>query len=531
MVLQRNKIIGFYIGHSKKEFNPDVVHSGINDFTFECTGFFIRVWGIGNVRSLVADNYFSLSLFKSEDLLDRNVVIRFDDEAITVENDWLGSIPVFYNPDECIISTLSNLCLTNNEIDLEGLSNYFDFGYSVFERTPFKSVKFLRYFSKAVLSADGLKIENKSDPILEAEFFAQESKEQDVIDLMQAYIAHIESKTQGDIVLPTSGGYDSRILNHLITDKSRIKSFTYGISKAQSDSYEVVYAKKISEILKTDWKQIQLNDFHQYIKDWFAIYGVSTHLHGMYHIEFYIKLLEKTRLDSPTFLSGIIGDAWSESGKFEQINNVGDITKLGYSHGMSLDKCNSNIETSNNLYSAYFNKFSRCLEDDRVKTVQAMRMKINLLSYLTQIPEYFGLPVWTPFLNFEIVKATLNIPESRRKDRIWQRDFFRKVGLNLEEMNLKSSKINRLNYEVARKSPLEPLNVGLMTPYVKKSRLIEINKMLSNQGLFDSAKNQLLFVPKVGGLLHHLGFKNNFLIALYEYYVIKSVEKGLSYVD
>jgi hypothetical protein len=82
---------------------------------------------------------------------------------------------------------------------------------------------------------------------------------------------------------------------------------------------------------------------------------------------------------------------------------------------------------------------------------------------------------------------------------------------------------------VARKSPLEPLNVGLMTPYVKKSRLIEINKTLSSQGLFDSVKNQLLFVRKVGGLLSLLGFKNNFLIALNEYYVIKSVEKGLSY--
>ena len=54
---------------------------------------------------------------------------------------------------------------------------------------------------------------------------------------------------------------------------------------------------------------------------------------------------------------------------------------------------------------------------------------------------------------------------------------------------------------------------------------------VSKQDLFDSIKNQLLFVPKVGGLLRRLGFKNNFLIALNEYYVIKLVEKGLSYVD
>lgn len=527
-----NKIIGFYIGKDKKEFNQDVFHSGINDFTFNCAGFFIRVWGIGDIQSLISDSYFSLSFFKTDDLLDRNVVVRFDNKTITVENDWLGSIPVFYNPDEYIISTLPNLCQTNNEVDLEALSNYFDFGYSVFERTPFKSVKFLRYFSKAVLSADGLNIENKSDPILEAEFLAQESKEQDVIDLMQAYIANIESKTRGDIVLPTSGGYDSRILNHLITDKSRIKSFTYGISKTQCDSYEVVHAKKISEILKTDWKQIQLNDFHKYIKDWFTIYGASTHLHGMYHIEFYIKLLEKTKLDSPTFLSGIFGDIWAGSINYKSINSPRKLINLGYTHGMCLNKQFKNFDESASFYKKdYFDKNSISLAENKLKSVFTIRLKILLISYLTQIPEYFGLPVWTPFLNFKIVKATLNIPGSKRKNRIWQRDFFRKVGLNLEDMNLKSSKVNKLDYEVAQKSPPEPLNVGLMTPYVKKSRLIEINKTLSNQGLFDSIKNQLLFVPKVGGLLSLLGFKNNFLIALNEYYVIKSVEKGLSYVD
>jgi len=42
-------------------------------------------------------------------------------------------------------------------------------------------------------------------------------------------------------------------------------------------------------------------------------------------------------------------------------------------------------------------------------------------------------------------------------------------------------------------------------------------------------KNQLLYIPKIGGLLRRLGFKNEFLKALYEYYVIKAIEKGLKY--
>ena len=41
--------------------------------------------------------------------------------------------------------------------------------------------------------------------------------------------------------------------------------------------------------------------------------------------------------------------------------------------------------------------------------------------------------------------------------------------------------------------------------------------------------NQLLNIPKIGGLLVRLGFKNKLLKALDEYYVIKAIEKGLKY--
>jgi len=152
-----------------------------------------------------------------------------------------------------------------------------------------------------------------------------------------------------------------------------------------------------------------------------------------------------------------------------------------------------------------------------------------LLSYLTQIPEYFGLPVWTPFLNFDIVKATLNLPEDQRINRRWEKDFFKKVGLNLEEMHLKSVKSNELDYEVAKRAKLEPIDVDLMARFIKRKRLVEINRYLSSFSIFERIKNQLLYIPKIGGALRRLGVKNDFLRALYEYYIIKAMEKGLKY--
>ena len=457
--------------------------------------------------------------------MDRNILIGFDEENIILENDWLGSIPVFYNKIESIVSTVSNYCLKNKKIDSEGLSYFCEFGYSVFEKTMFRDIQFMRYFSKLII-ADSIVVEYKPDPVLDKSFLENNSSEYGAIHLMQEYISDIESNINGDIVLPTSGGYDSRILNYFIKDKKRIRSFTYGISKDQSKSDEVIHAKKISEIYHTKWEQIELREFHKYIDDWTDVYGFSTHLHGMYHIEFYKNISIIYDFSSSSFLSGIFGDIWAGSVKYQDLKIYQDVINLGYTHGLNLDLKYLDLKIDENLKHNYFKTNCKYFISDKIKSVFTVRMKLMLISYLTQIPEYFGMPVWTPFLNFEIVKSTLNIEDSRRENRVWQRDFFRKVGLSLEDMNLKSTKSNKLDYEIGQNGKLEDIDIELMKDYIDEKRLLDINKIISHLTLYEKIKNQILYIRKVGGFLKLLGFKNEFLNALHEYYVIKAIEKG-----
>ena len=96
-------------------------------------------------------------------------------------------------------------------------------------------------------------------------------------------------------------------------------------------------------------------------------------------------------------------------------------------------------------------------------------------------------------------------------------------------MNLKSVKSNKLDYEIAKNVDFELIDINIMKKHIKQSRLIEINNILSNLSIFETIKNQLLYIPKAGGVLRRLGFKNEFLNALYGYYVIKAIEKGLKY--
>lgn len=249
----------------------------------------------------------------------------------------------------------------------------------------------------------------------------------------------------------------------------------------------------------------------------------------MYHIEFYKRILGENKFTSPSFLSGIIGDAWAEAGKFKQVNSVDDITALGYSHGMSLAEKHSQIKLTTEDKVNFYNYVKNYIKSDRVKAVMAMRLKLQLISYLTQIPEYFGLPVWTPFLNFNIVKNILNLPDDRRINRAWQVDLFQRTGLNLEEMGLRSSRTNKLNYIIGKKTDFEPLDTNLLSSYAKIDRIQEINETLNRETGLQQLINELLYVPKISGVLRRLGFKNKFLIALNEYYVLKALEKGLKY--
>ena len=383
------------------------------------------------------------------------------------ETDWLASRPIFYNERTGKVSYNINdvIDLADLEFDPEGFNNYLDFGYSVFEQTLIKHVKFLRHSSRLTIHDDGrLEVEYLDDPV--EQWLGKTSHEDDVLDRLETTVRRWEESVEGDIIIPTSGGYDSRLLNFLIEDKSRIRSLTYGISENQAESYEVVYAKKLSEVLGTRWEQIELGDFHHYFDDWDRLFGVSTHAHGMYHIEFYRKILAKVGEGRP-LLGGIIGDAWAGSVKMLKVNHSGELFILGYTHGLRADPGQSLLKDDGKLREGYFNKMHEKLLHPVRNVVEAMRFKIVLLSYLLIIPETSGFRPWSPFLDPSIALGMATLPPERRKDRLWQCEFFRKHGLDFEAMNLRASHQNTLDWQALRRIPVKPLDTHILRELIK----------------------------------------------------------------
>lgn len=443
------------------------------------------------------------------------------EKKLLFETDWLASIPIFFNAlNGAAGSKIQSLLHDNADLSFhpEGLYNFLNFGYSVFGQTPLKNVRFLRHSSRLWQTESGvLNVEIMDDPF--DRFESYRLSESDLVDLIRNKVRAWEASLPADqeIVLPLSGGFDSRLLLWCLREPSRVRAYTYGISNDQSRSLEVVHARALAERFGIRWEQIPLGDFHRYFEDWDAEFGVSTHAHGMYHFEFYAKIREKLR-GKHGFLSGIIGDAWAGSIPPRRLDSRSQLVELGYTHGMRVDPSWMSMSVQHNLFDQFWTDHREQLSDYRFQVVTTIRLKIMLLSYLLRIPRLFNFEPWSPYLDIDVAMAMLNLPQERRVNRQWQRDFFVKNGLDLESWRMRSSRDNNLNIQAIKKAPLEPLNRDLLSCVIQPEHVDWINKKIIFNSIHDWS-SAMCSIPKVGGVLRKLGLCSNPLLRSYFAYL------------
>ena len=110
----------------------------------------------------------------------------------------------------------------NIDFHPEGLNNYLDWGFSILEQTPLEIVKFLPPNAELRYTQTGeIEIKQLPDPV--DDWLGFRLSETDIIDLLREKVLDWEKNTRGDILLPISGGADSRLLAYLMPDKSKIE--------------------------------------------------------------------------------------------------------------------------------------------------------------------------------------------------------------------------------------------------------------------------------------------------------------------
>ncbi len=407
----------------------------------------------------------------------------------SARTDWLGSKNIFYNVRTGVISDNINDLITRDRLTFhpEGLRNYLRYGYTVFGQTPIEDIKMLSPNERVFYNADGkIVISKEQDPF---EFLLDKnSTVEDTLDYMSSICnTYIDSSDEEQYIVPTSGGFDSRWINTVIERKDKLHAFSYGLCEKQFDSYEVVYARELCKILNIKWNAIELDNFHEKTDEWVNLFGVSTHAHGMYQMEFYDKI-KKEYFKTGTVISGIFGDIWAGSWQFDGLNGPEDLYNFSKTHGMNADPDGCSLEESHELRDKYWNENKEKLKDERWRILQAGRTKIPLISYLLRGPESYGFKVWSPFLDAKLVAMMLNLPSDMRKGRRWQVDYFRKVNVLIGELNLECDKTNVLDYQEYKKHPLPPLNPEITEKIIYPEYVLDINRGISDQTRADWSK-------------------------------------------
>ena len=457
-------------------------------------------------------------------------------ETLVYESDWLASQPYFYNLRTGRAGHNINdvIDLADLEFDPEGFNDYLDFGYSVFERTPLREVRMLRYSSRLYSGPDGLRVEYLEDPAWA--WLERESTVDEVLELASAKI-NAAAAGDGEIVVPTSGGFDSRLINVLLSDRRRIRAFSYGTSDDPARSVEVVKAAELVRRLGIRWELVPLGAFHRYFDEWDALFGVSTHAHGMYQIEFYRRILERVPTGS-TVLSGLCGDRFAGADRvvrsIETLREPADAYTVFRYPSMSADSRHSAFRSEQLGMLRLLETTPRIRTEMLPRVFTVVRLRLTLLSYLLSVPASLGFRAEGPFLDIDLAMRMLTLPAKQRKDRRWQREFFARQGVDLEARAFSCDERNTLNFQGMRRVPLRPLDVELLREVVRPEYVRWVNREVGPFGLSSEATWRL---GQVHGfrrgvkVLRRTGITQRRLHAYNAYLTLKPIESLLKRRD
>lgn len=294
---------------------------------------------------------------------------------------------------------------------------------------------------------------------------------------MQNLIQTHEANVKGQIILPLSGGFDSRLLASMTADKKRLRCFTYGMAPISDRCVETVRARALAQKLGLNWAKIELGEMNDYIPDWLQRWGATSNVGGLYHLEFFAKVLTQIEAEPPpALLSGLIGDVWARP-SLPPVEKPGELMQLTYPHSLNADsnQLTRKQKRPNKLTIEYFETNKENLKNARFRAIAGVRFKIIYLNFLLRIPEIYGFKPYSPFLNENLALAMLRLPDSERKGRYWQERYFQKNGINDVSLPSSYDKSNFLFHKSLLIRPLAPLCEKKLSEIINPAYILAIN--------------------------------------------------------
>lgn len=364
-----------------------------------------------------------------------------------ITNNWCGLSPYFYNkenPNEVSKKLSTKEVVAYDEI---GLNLYLNAGYCLFGRTPYQGYSFLR----ANETLNEGKVTNRNVDYLTNLVKSDSVSVETTIQSIANRIHEIEKLSSEKIIIPLSGGMDSRLLLSLIEDKSRIEAFTYGQSWTQSKSNEVTKARALSKKMNFKWQHIEIRDYSNLMPLWIEKWGAASHAHGMYQMQFYAKIASLVPSNS-VVLSGIIGDLLAGSLPTHSIRQPSQLFNLALSREMNAKSVAEKLaffEQSTSIedfLESEFATYESVLRHKRAADLVTIQNKNMLLRYLVEVPEWYGFNSQSPYLDECVGTNMLRLADELRQDRQWQKSYLEDIRLGDSYLGRPGLFSNTLNF-------------------------------------------------------------------------------------
>lgn len=441
--------------------------------------------------------------------------------AVNQDSNWVGQRPIFYNEVTGARSyRLQDVVDWNDcSLDREGLYYYLRLGYSGFGRTFVKNVKFSRAWDTDSASSEIFcKFVDKLD-------FIDTDPDEAFLSISDWFLRLTADKSL-NLIIPTSGGLDSRLLNIFCQQPEMVDAFSYSLMRDPAKCREVQVGKAVCDALGIRHRVYEFTQPFDLRPDWNELFDFEIHEHGMYQLEFY-RWLSESNANKGTVISGIVGDLWAGKPRLPDIYGPNDLLKLGYSHGQSVPLGAIAFKTDLEGLQADFDKFGELFKSRRFRILYLIQTKMMLLRYLIDVPRSLGFGVESPFLDPQIAFKFLTIPENLHEDRRWQFDFLEKQGLGQSfTSKIKVPDRNEMNFIWSKSFRFPLLDESLFDDLIDDKFIASINFNLQHMS-FSPLISFIFATPKLGGALRSIGLNDPLLSALHAYNILMPVQRFL----
>ncbi len=284
----------------------------------------ISIAGDTPVASPAKSQPFGFVLGRSGDALtqDRFLKVDIEDNKIRLENDYSGSIPVFYASRNGLV--LSNIepavfhasdgCL--EDLDAANVFGFLKFNHFIWDETAWSHIHQTLPDSETIFDARSGKMTSKYLQTVKSSDALVGMEDHRVAEHFYELNADLVKQSMAaddEIILPLSSGYDSRLILAAISENpemaEKTKCFTYGAP----GSIEVHAARALSREANVYWSHIDLPcQFleRDKLSDIGNVFGASLHMHGMYQLEFWDEIkahhgVSDTAVLTSGFMTGV----------------------------------------------------------------------------------------------------------------------------------------------------------------------------------------------------------------------------------